>query len=188
MLAKEDECYFTELYQLVSGNFPRIVNQFLLENNLKGYNFDKQELESLCGEALWDCLKTYDSSKGSLMNTLNRYAKFKMFKHTRQLLGKKRFNIEHAELTAEVALDKQLPVVEDFSLPEDVFDIVEQFVAEDVDGQVIYILYTAIDSKDRRTRLKEYFGKYSHAERKRVQRVRERLSEYLYHNGILYKQ
>lgn len=183
--ATVDVTAFTALFTTIQPQFKSIIDSYLIRNNLTGFNFDKADYESAIGQAMWESLKGYDIKKGDFMRRLVLFSRKRMSDITDYNLAAKRYD----KTKQSVSFD-QLFEAEEFDLEDtnsganDTAKLISDFIATDKDGLVVKILTSTSDSKLRREAFITYFGKYEATERKRVQRVRERLLAHLTSNGV----
>ncbi|MCW6094604.1 hypothetical protein LAV60_15640 [Clostridium sporogenes] len=176
---------FTELYNMVEPQFNQIVDSYLIRNNLTGFTFDKADYISATGQALWECLTGYDSSKGDFMPRLTTFARKRMKEITDYNLASKRFDKSKQVVSYEQLFEsEELDLEDENSEINDTQKIINDFIKTDKYGQVVRILASTKDQKLRNKSFTEYFGQYTATERKKVQRVRERLLAHLTQNGV----
>lgn len=183
--AQKDELAFNELFTLLQPSFKKVIDSYFAQNNLTGFTFDRADYESITGQALWEAVKSYDITRGDIFSRFVIFAKRRMKEVTDYNLAGKRFDKSKQSLSFDELFES-----EEFDLeaPEDEHDstysLIEKFIGSDKDGKVIEILVSTEDNKLRNTLFTKLFGQYGATERKKVQRVRERLAEYLSSNGV----
>lgn len=176
---------FTALFTTIQPQFKRIIESYLIRNNLTGFNFPVADYESAVGQALWESLKGYDIEKGDFMPRLVLFARKRMKDTTDYNLAAKRFDKSKQALSYEELFEAEEFDLEDVNAEmNDTAKLISDFISRDKDGMVIRILTSTSDSKLRKVAFITHFGKYEATERKRVQRVRQRLQEYLTSYGV----
>jgi hypothetical protein len=180
-----DKTAFTDLYQAVEPQFKGMFNSYLIKNNLTGFNFDSADYISAIGQSLWESIVGYDSTKGDLMPRLVLYARRRMKDITDFNLAGKRFDKSKQVVSYELLFES-----EEFDLEDkeagfgDTASLVSNFIKADKDGNIISVLTSTGDNKLRNEAFTNLFGKYEATERKRVQRVKQRLQAHLTSNGV----
>lgn len=187
--ALKDKNSFRELFLAVEPQFNGIVDNYFLKNNLTNFNFERADYLSALNYAVWESLEDYDSSRGNFMPRLitfainrmrditdynlasRRYCKDKKLISYEQIFGSKEYDLQNYD--------------DDFKETE---QLIYDFIKKDAEGEVINILISTNSSKLRRVALIELYGQYTDKERKRVQRVRERLKQHLLDNGVYIHQ
>lgn len=176
---------FTELYNIIEPQFKSIVDSYLTKNNLIGFNFDRADYVSALGQALWECIGGYDSSKGDFMPRLVLFARKRMKEITDYNLASKRFDKNKQAVSYESLFEsEEFDLKDDSAEISDTQKLINDFIKTDKEGTVIEILLQVTDTKLRNSAFTKYFGKYTATERKKVQRVRERLTAHLTSNGV----
>lgn len=185
MVAGKDTAAFNELYTLISPEFAVTVNDYLRMNNLSDFNFDKTDYISMAGQALWESLINYDSSKGDFMGRFNLFAKRRFKEVTDHNLAVKRFNKSKQVISYEELQEtSNIDIEDENARPDTANRAVKEFIKIDKDGKVIEILISTSDTKLRSAAFTKLFGQYGATERKKVQRTRERLRKSLTESGI----
>lgn len=176
---------FTKLYEVVETQFKNILSSYYIKNNLTGFSFDDSDYISAIGQYLWEAVNSYDSSKGDFMPRLVSFARNRMSMVTTKNLREKRFDKSKQTYSFEELYESAEFEIEDTT---DVFNdtekLVRDFIKKDKDGKIITVLMTITDVKTRNTAFTKLFGQYGATERKKVQRVRERLQAHLTSNGV----
>lgn len=176
---------FIDLYNMIEPQFKSIVDGYLTKNNLLGFNFDKADYLSAIGQALWECIGGYDSSKGDFMPRLVLFARKRMKEITDYNLASKRFDKSKQAVSYESLYEsEEFDLKYDSTEINDTQKLIADFIKMDKEGKVIEILLATSDSKLRNNAFTKLFGKYTATERKKVQRVRERLTAHLTSNGV----
>lgn len=183
--AKTEETSFTSLYNLVESQFKSIADKYLIRNNLTGFNFEVADYISAIGQAMWEAIKDYDSTKGDFMPRAVAFANKRMKDTTDYNLASKRYDKSKQVISFDLLFEAEEFDLEDKDAQiNETAKLVSEFVANDKDGMVIRILTSTSDTKLRKSAFIQYFGKYEATERKRVQRVRERLQAHLKTSGV----
>ncbi|GAB6153687.1 hypothetical protein JCM17380_24370 [Desulfosporosinus burensis] len=202
MNASKDGGAFNELFLAVEPQFQKIVDSYLIKNNLTGFNFDQADYISATGQAMWECVAGYDSAKGNFMPRVAIFAFKRMKEVTDYNLAGKRFNkaqsaVSYDQLFGmeefainfkfdnEDYLSASNPDIEVTDESNETEQLINEFIKHDKDGEVIEILLSTNDTKLRNSRFVKLFGQYGATERKKVQRARERLQTHLTSNGVL---
>lgn len=184
----EKQFLFSELYQAIEPKFDSMVRAYMVKNNLIDFNFDKTDYISAIGQAMMDAVKQYDMTKGDFMPRLTVFARKRMSNVTEYNLAEKRFDKSKQTYSYEELHESAEFDIEDFRYSEDameVFKAINDFIKTDKEGELIKILYLVTSQSARRQAFEWYFGgAYGSAERKRVQRVRQRLQQHLKNNGV----
>lgn len=185
MRVQEDKTVFNELYLLVEPEFKLIVEDYMVRMNLVGFNFDRADYVSIVGQAFWESLDGYDSEKGNFMNRLVLFARKRMKEVTDYNLRKRRFDKSRQTVSYEELFESEEFDIEtgDVEINE-TQKIINNFIKSDKEGKVVEILLATSDNKLRNKAFTQLFGQYGATERKKVQRVKERLEAQLLKNGI----
>jgi len=177
------EMEFNELYKAIEPNFNKILKNYFFQNNLNNFTFDNADYLSAIGQAIWEALEGFDINRGDFMARVITFAKKQMKCVTDFNLAQKRFDKTKLPYSFEELYEKsEYDLIE----PEntDVEMLVNQFIQQDKEGKVIDILWSVKGSKARNKALSDFYGKYESTERKKVQRVRDRLKNFLAQNCI----
>lgn len=185
MKASKDSNAFNELFLAVEPQFEKIVNSYLIKNNLYGFNFDHADYISATGQAMWECVEGYDSKKGDFMPRVAIFARNRMKEISDYNLAGKRFNKNKATLSFEELFESEEFDLEATDNSTDTEKMIYEFIKTDKDSQIIEILMATSDTKLRNSAFTKLFGQYGATERKKVQRARERLQAHLTSNGVL---
>lgn len=183
--SKTEESAFTTLYTSIEPQFNNMVYGYFRKHNLGNFNFEVADYISAIGLAMFEAIKDYDSTKGDFMPRLAIFAQNKMKDVNNYNLASKRF-----DKTKQVISFDQLFEAEEFDIEDesaqvtDTAKLVSAFVNSDKDGEIIKILTSTSDNKVRKELFIAQFGKYEATERKKVQRVRARLQDYLNNSGV----
>lgn len=175
---------FEDLYRALEPQFNNIIEHYFFKSSLKGFTFDKADYISAIGQAIWDSLKGFDVNKGDFLGRVIIFSRHRMKSVTDYNLAGKRF-----DKTKQTYSIEELYESDEFDIasPEEngLESLLKQFIKKDKDGEIIKILWVVSDSKTRHEALAKLFGgQYAAKERKRVQRVRERLQKFLQINCI----
>lgn len=184
MSASNNEDAFAELYMAIDSQFSRIVSGYLNKNNLTGFNFDIDDYLSATAQAMWESVEGYDSEKGSFLARVTTFANYRMKAITDFNLARKRFDKSKQSYSFDELFESEAFDLEADENSTEAEKLVSEFVKNDKDGIVIEIMSAVTDSKVRNNAFTKHFGQYGATERKRVQRVRERLQAYLTSNGV----
>lgn len=174
---------FEDLYKAIEPQFDQIIKGYFFHNNLCNFTFDLADYISVIGQAIWEALDGFDIHKGDFMARVITFARRRMKGVTDYNLAEKRFDkskqlYSFEELYESDKLDVKAPEKSELEI------LLRQFVKEDKDGDVIEVLLTTTGSKARNKAFTKLFGQYGAKERKRVQRTRERLQDFLTKNYI----
>lgn len=185
---KRDEL-LTDLYNILFPDFENIINSYMVRNNLTGFTFDLSDYHSALGQSIMEALKNYDIQKGDYVARLKSYA-YKRFRNVTQgNLADKRFDKSRATYSVEEMFDNPDINLRDINTLSyeytETFRLVSEFISKDKEGKIIEIIYAYPHGEARKFALEKHFGKpYEAYERKKVQRVRERLAKHLAENGV----
>ncbi|OAA90889.1 hypothetical protein [Clostridium ljungdahlii] len=186
----EREWLFTDLYVAVQPEFSKIIRRYFTKKNLLGFTFDVTDYESRFAQIIQDAITDFDKNKGTFMALLCAYADIQFKDITRYNLAQKRFDMKQRACSFDELFEGNGVDIEDLGQAnllecDTALSIIKEFIKTDKEGQIISILASCGNKNDRKEMLKDYFnGKYGATERKKVQRVRERLAKNLLSSGI----
>ena len=173
------------LFDRVMKNYKKVVNSFFMDRKYDKSTFDVFELQSAYSKALMRSIKGYDKEKGGFQARLNTFAYQEFVILARYIFAKKRYSGD-SYICFEESENADLCVtdMEESFFTTSIVGLINDFIAADKEGRVIEILMENKKREYRRQAFTEFYGSYGEKERKRVQRVKERLRNFLLDNGV----
>lgn len=182
---------YTELVLNLNSDVKQIVKSYLTQRGIVAYNIDSANYESaVMFEGITNALNGYDMNKGDFVARLKRFSGAWLSNQFRKDFSKTSVEFSTKAVSFDMLYESEEFDIEDSTVQVDNLETlttekaISNFIKTDKDGQVIAILSSIAGQKDRNSAFTAYFGKYEATERKRVQRVKERLENYLISNGI----
>lgn len=185
MTKSERNNIFADLLEALNNDIFMIARNYVIDKSISNYNISLDDyISNLSYEGIQNALMGYDQAKGDFIARLKVVGKKWMSNQFRTDFAQKSSFCTKAKSLDEMMENEGFDVQDEtddftFGIESPVARLIAEFVKSDKDGQVIAILASTDGQSARNVALTNLFGKYTATERKRVQRVRERLENYL---------
>lgn len=187
---KEMNFLYTELVGLIHKDLVQIVDNFLRQKDLiNKYTVDSAIYESIVfTKGLEKSIEGYTKTKGDFLSRVKKFSKAWLCNQVRLDIAEKtihQLQTDNYDLLFES--EKINPSCELFDSEDEESETVqtiEEFIANDKEGEVIRILIEVEGQKERNVAFTKFFGKYTATERKKVQRAKQRLQAHLLNIGV----